>query len=79
MPEKYEFLAIMPVALKDQAIEDTFHGANSKAARAVYPQTSWHIAARKLDPLDSAQSLEELKVPSGLDIFQGKSRSQEPH
>ena len=69
----------MPVALKDQTTEDIFDGTNSKEARKVYAQTGWSIAARKLDPLDSVQALEELKVPSGLDVFQGKSRSQEPH
>jgi proteic killer suppression protein len=73
VPEKYGFLAIMPVALKDQTTEDIFDGMNSKEARKVYAQTGWRIAARKLDPLDSVQALEELTVPSGLDVFQGKA------
>ena len=37
----------------------------SKATRKACPQTLWQIVARKLDQLDSVQSLEELKVPPG--------------
>jgi proteic killer suppression protein len=55
----------MIVSFKDQASEDIFNGVNSKAARRAYPQTLWRIAVRKLDQLDSVQSLEELKVPPG--------------
>jgi hypothetical protein len=36
VPEKYGFLAVMPVALKDQTTEDIFDGTNSKEARKVY-------------------------------------------
>ena len=52
-------------SFKDQASEDIFNGINSKAARKSCPQTLWQVAARKLDQLDSVQSLEELKVPPG--------------
>jgi len=55
----------MIVSFKDQASEDIFNGVNSKAARRACPQTLWRIAVRKLDQLDSVQSLEELKVPPG--------------
>jgi proteic killer suppression protein len=58
-------------SFKDQASEDIFNGVNSKAARKACPQTLWQIAARKLDQLDSVQSLEELKIPPGnrLEVF----------
>jgi len=52
-------------SFKDQASEDLFNGVNSKAARKTCPQILWQVAARKLDQLDSVQSLEELKVPPG--------------
>jgi len=52
-------------SFKDQASEDIFNGINSRAARKACPQTLWKMAARKLDQLDSVQSLEELKVPPG--------------
>jgi len=49
----------------DRATEDIFNGVNSKAARKSCPRKLWPIATRKLDQLDSVQSLEELKVPPG--------------
>jgi len=52
-------------SFRDQASEDIFNGINSKAARKACPQTLWPVAARKLDLIDSAQSLDELKVPPG--------------
>jgi len=55
----------MIVSFENQATEDVFNGVNSKIARKNCPQTIWRIASRKLDQLDSAQSLEELKVPLG--------------
>ena len=55
----------MIVSFNDKATEDIFNGVNSKLARKACPQTIWRNAARKLDQLDSVQSLEELKVPPG--------------
>ena len=52
-------------SFKGQASEDIFNGINSKAARKACPKTLWQVVARKLDQLDSVQSLEELKVPPG--------------
>ena len=60
------------VSFNDKATEDIFNSVNSKLARKACPQTLWRIAARKLDQLDSVQSLEELKVPSGI----GQVRAQ---
>ena len=61
------------VSFKNQASEDLFNGINSKAARKVCPQTLWQIAVRKMDLLDSVQSLEELRVPPGnrLELLSG--------
>ena len=55
----------MIVSFKNQATEDIFNGVNSKIARKTCPQTLWRIASRKLDQLDSAQLLEELRIPPG--------------
>ncbi len=55
----------MIVSFKDKATEDIFNGANTKDARKACPRTLWQIAARKLDQVDSAQSLDDLKVPPG--------------
>ena len=52
-------------SFKDRASEDMFNGVSSKAARKACPQMLWQIAARKLDQLDSVQSLEELRIPPG--------------
>ena len=62
----------------DRATEDIFNGVNSKAARKSCPQKLWTIATRKLDQLDSVQSLEELKVPPGnhLEALTGNRKGQ---
>jgi proteic killer suppression protein len=52
-------------SFRDRATEDIFNGVNSKGARNCLPRRLWPIAARKLDQLDSVQSLDELKVPPG--------------
>ena len=62
----------------DRATEDIFNGVNSKAARSACPEKLWKIATRKLDQLDSVQSLEELKVPPGnrLEALAGNRKGQ---
>jgi proteic killer suppression protein len=49
----------------NQGTEDIFDGVNSKVARRTCPSSIWRIAARKLDQLDSIESLSELRVPPG--------------
>ena len=55
----------MIVSFKAEGTEDIFNGKNTKAARQTIPQALWRVAARKLDQLDSASSLEDLHVPPG--------------
>jgi proteic killer suppression protein len=55
----------MIVSFKNSATEDIFDGVNSKVARKALPETLWRGASRKLDQLDSVQSLEEMAVPPG--------------
>ena len=50
---------------KDRGTEDIYNGVNSKAARSVCPEILWRIAARKLDLLDSAEELSDLRIPPG--------------
>lgn len=52
-------------SFKDPGTDDIFNGRNTKDARRSCPQTLWAVAARKLDQLDSAQSLEDLRIPPG--------------
>ncbi len=55
----------MIVSFKNQGTEDVFNGRNTKQARILCPQTLWNIATRKLDQLDSAQSVDEMRIPPG--------------
>ncbi len=55
----------MIVSFRNQATADVFNGKNTKNARKLCPRSLWRIAVRKLDQLDSAVRLEELKVPPG--------------
>ena len=68
----------MIVSFKDQATEDIFNGQSSRIARKACPQTIWRVAVRKLDQLDSVESLDELKVPPGnrLEALSGNRKGQ---
>ena len=57
--------AIMIVAFRDEGTADIFDGKNTKAARKVCPEALWIVAGRKLDQLDSAATLDDLRVPPG--------------
>ena len=52
-------------SFKDAGTEDIFDGKNTKGARNTCPTSSWKIAARKLDQLDSVTMLQELRIPPG--------------
>jgi len=58
--------------------EDVFNGRNTKAARKVCPREIWPVAARKLEHLDSAERLEDLRVLPGnrLEALVGDRRGQ---
>jgi len=61
-----------------QATEDIFNGRSTKAARRTCPQNLWSIAGRKLDQLDSVESLGGLRIPPGncLEQLSGSRRGQ---
>jgi len=52
----------MIISFKNKATEDIFNGGNTKNARKTCPQSLWRVASRKLDQLDSVQTLQ---VPPG--------------
>lgn len=55
----------MIVAFHDQGTEDIFNGRRSRVARATCPETLWQVARRKLDQLNQAADLRDLRVPPG--------------
>ena len=52
-------------SFKDRGSADLFDGLDSKAARKTCPRDLWKTAVRKLERLDSAETLEDLRVPPG--------------
>ena len=54
----------MIVGFDDQATDDIYNGVDSKEARTI-PKTIWTTAVRKLDMLDAATDLMDLKAPPG--------------
>lgn len=65
-------------SFRDDASEDLFNGRNTKGARKACPESLWRVVARKLDALDSAERLEDLRVPPGnrLEQLSGKRSGQ---
>lgn len=63
----------MIVNFGNKATEDVYHGIVSKQALKI-PQTVWSAAQRKLDLLDAAMVLKDLRVPPGnrLEALRGK-------
>ena len=65
-------------SFRDQATEDLFNGRNTKAARQRLPRSLWRVATRRLDALDQAEILDDLRVPPGnrLEALRGDRRGQ---
>ncbi|MXY19833.1 MAG: plasmid maintenance system killer protein [Dehalococcoidia bacterium] len=55
----------MIVLFKHSGTVDVFNGRATRTARRICPQTTWGVARRKLDQLDSATVLGDLRVPPG--------------
>jgi proteic killer suppression protein len=55
----------MIISFADQASEDIFDGKRSKQARKACPVELWRIATRKLDQLNQAEELRDLRSPPG--------------
>ena len=65
-------------SFRSAGTEDVFNGRATKAARRACPVSLWAVAARKLDLLDAAVRLEDLRVPPGnrLEALAGNRRGQ---
>ena len=63
---------------RDHATEDLFNGRNTKAARQRLPRSLWKVATRRLDALDQAEILDDLRVPPGnrLEALRGDRSGQ---
>ncbi len=53
----------MIVSFRDQGTEDVFDGIDSKEARKCCPKSIQGIARRKLDQLNAAVSVNDMRVP----------------
>ena len=49
----------------DKATEYIFHGRNTRAARSACPRALRSVATRKLDQFDSAETIDDLRIPPG--------------
>ena len=49
----------------NQATADIFNGQSTRVARRLLPQQLWRVAQRKLDQLDSADDVNDLRIPPG--------------
>jgi len=65
-------------SFKDTGTEDLFFGRETKAARKLLPMELRRQGSKKLDALDSAAMLDDLRVPPGnrLEALQGDRRGQ---
>jgi proteic killer suppression protein len=65
-------------SFRDVGTEDVFNGRNTKAARQTCPRELWAIAVRKLDQLDSVETIGELQIPPGnrLEALHGDREGQ---
>ena len=66
------------LSFKNQGTRDVYHGENSPQARRTLPKDLWAVAHRKLDMLNAAATLEDLrKVPGNrLEKLSGDRRGQ---
>jgi proteic killer suppression protein len=62
----------------DSGTEDIFNGRDTKGARKSCPVALWRIGAKKLEMLDSAESLTDLQIPPGnrLEKLKGDREGQ---
>ena len=65
-------------SFRDAGTEDIFNGADTKRARKVCPNSLWKVARRKLELLDSAGKLGDLRVPAAnrLEALKGERTGQ---
>ena len=65
------------ISFKDDATKAVFDGVPSKSARRRCPTNLWHVARRKLDAINAASHLEDLKSPgNSLERLKGDRAGQ---
>lgn len=52
-------------SFKNIGTEDIYNGSNSADARRLLPRSLWNVAVRKLDQIDAAAALDDLRIPPG--------------
>ncbi len=65
-------------SFRDLGTEDIFNARDSKRARRVCPTVLWPVARRKLELLDAAAALMDLRIPPAnrLEALRGDRRGQ---
>lgn len=68
----------MILSFKSKGTEDIFDGEDSKEARKTCPVNLWSVARRKLDLLNAAVSLDDMRVPPGnrLESLKGDRKGE---
>lgn len=68
----------MIASFHDRGTEDIFNGIHSKAARRTCPSKIWNVARRKLNQINQAVDLADLRAPPGnrLELLAGKRSGQ---
>lgn len=60
----YRYTWQVIASFADQGTEDLYNGDNTKPARSI-PKDIWAVARRKLDMLNAATVIDDLRVPPG--------------
>jgi len=68
----------MIVSFKNQGTEDIFNGKNSQEARKVCPASICKVATRKLDQINAATTLNDLRITPNnrLEALAGDRKGQ---
>lgn len=68
----------MILSFADPGTEDIYNGVESRRARRVCPVDVWPVARRKLDQLNAASVLDDLRAPPAnrLEALKGDRRGQ---
>ena len=65
-------------SFRDRGTRDVFDRTNSKRAAKACPPELWSVARRKLDQLNQAEDLEDLRIPprNRLEALKGDRKGQ---
>lgn len=66
------------VSFANAGTEDVFEGEDSRKARRACPTSLWDVARRKLDQLNAAVRLSDLRLPPSnhLELLKGDRKGQ---